>query len=153
MNVGRRVHLTQLAQETRHRRSTQKYLTLLGAILGWLGALDQFLLALYLFSTYQPLSAIPPLNEMSLAIYLGVAGFLASAILLLCGGVLMWANKTMTMTIVTLMVGTLGAVLTYGYFAFFSQLALLNWLGPLGILLIAPALISGVLGIYVSRLH
>jgi len=90
---------------------------------------------------------------MSLAIYLGVAGFLASAILLVCGGVLMWADKTMTVTVVTLMVGTLGAVLTYGYFAFFSQLALLSWLGPSGILLIAPALISGVMSIYVSRLH
>lgn len=153
MNVGRRVHLTLLAQEPSQSRSTQRYLTLLGAILGWLGALNQFLLALYLFSTYQPLSAVPPLNEMSLAIYLGVAGFLASAILLVCGGVLMWADKTMTVTVVTLMVGTLGAVLTYGYFAFFSQLALLSWLGPSGILLIAPALISGVMSIYVSRLH
>ena len=153
MNVGRRVHLTLPAQEPSQSGSTQKYLTLLGAIFGWLGALNQFLLALYLFSTYQPLSAIPPFNEMSLAIYLGVAGFLASAILLVCGGVLMWANKTMTVTVVTIMVGTLGGVLTYGYFAFFSRLTLLSWLGPSGSLLIAPALISGAIGVYFSRLH
>ena len=90
---------------------------------------------------------------MSLAIHLGVAGFLASAILLVCGGVLLWANKTLTVTVVTLMVGTLGAVLTYGYFAFFSELAFLSWLGPSGVLLIAPSLISGAIGICVSRLH
>jgi hypothetical protein len=150
--LGRRVRLTLLAQEPNQSKSSKrKHYALLGAILGWLGALNLSLLALYLFSTYQPLSTIPPMNELALSIYLGATIIIASAILLVYGGILIWTNNTLKGGIVNLLAGALAPIPTYVYFAFFSQPDLLGWLGPSGFPLLAPAVLSGIVSIYASQ--
>ena len=150
--MGWRVRLTLLAQESSQSKSSKrKRYALLSAILGWLGALNLFLLALYLLSTYYPLSAIPPMNELALSIHVGTMAIIASAILLVYGGTLTWTDNTLRGGIVNLLAGTLAPIPTYVYFTFFSRLDLLSWLGPSGFLLLAPATISGIIGIHASQ--
>ena len=133
------------------RPSTHKHYALFGVIFGCLGALDQVLLALYLWSTYQPLSVIPLMSEMALPVHLGTIALFASALLLVYGSLLMQRRSTMKGGWVNLLAGTLVPIPTYVYFAFFSQLTLLNWLGPSGFLLLVPAVMSGVVGIFAAQ--
>jgi hypothetical protein len=91
------------------------------------------------------------MNKLTLPIYLGATIIIASAILLVYGGILMWTNNTLKGGIVNLLAGTLAPIPTYVYFAFFSQLDLLGWLGPSGFLLLAPAMISGIMSICTSQ--
>lgn len=152
MSLGRRVRLTLLTQESKQSKSSKRrYYATLGAVLGWLGALNLFLLALYLLSTYQPLSTIPPMNKLALSIHLGATIIIASAILLVYGGILIWTNNILKGGIINLLAGAPAPISTYVYFAFFSQLDLLSWLGPSGFLLLAPAVLSGIIGIYASQ--
>jgi hypothetical protein len=152
VSLGRRICPVFLAQESSQSESSKrKHYAPLAAVLGWLGALNLFLLALYLLSTYQPLSTVPPMNKLALSIHLGATIITASAILLVYGGILMWTNNILKGGIVNLLAGALAPIPTYVYFAFFSQLDLLSWLGPSGFLLLAPATISGIIGIYAAR--
>jgi hypothetical protein len=90
------------------------------------------------------------MNELAPSIYLGTTIIVGSAMLLVYGGILMWTNNTLKGGIVNLLAGALVPVPTYVYFTFFSQLDLLSWLGPSGFLLLAPAILSGVISVYAS---
>lgn len=147
------LQLAILDQESNKIQSTKrKRCALVSALLGWLGSLNLLLLASYLVSTYLPLSTIPPMDKLALPVYLGAAMMIGSAIVLVCGSALMLRNNALKGGIFNLSAGVLALIPAYVYFALFSEPALLGWLGPSGFLLLAPALISGAAGIYVSRL-
>jgi hypothetical protein len=147
------LQLTVLGQESNKLQPTKrKRCALVSALLGWLGSLNLLLLASYLVSTYLPLSAIPPMDKLALPVYFGATMMIGSAIVLVCGSALMLTNNALKGGIANLSAGALASIPAYVYFALFSEPALLGWLGPSGFLLLAPALISGVAGIYAARL-
>ena len=129
-----------------------RFMKPVSAFLGWLGAVNMLLLASYILSTYASLSMIPPVTELRLPVQLGVTIFAASAVMLTYGSTLIWKGDNLKGGLVNLMAGSLGPIPTYMYFAFFSQPALLRWAGPFGLTLLAPAMLSGIAGIYAKRL-
>jgi hypothetical protein len=131
----------------------RKNSVLVSAVLGWLGSLNHLLLASYLLSTYESLSTIPPIDKLALPVHFGATVMIASAIVLVYGSALMLTKSSSSGGMLNLSAVVLVSVPAYVYFAFFSEPALLGWLGISGFLLLTPALVSGVAGIYEARSH
>lgn len=126
---------------------------LLGAFLGWLGAVNQILIASYLLAVYQALSPVSPMEKLGFEVYLGAALLILSASALALGSLLLWKREWRVGGVINLGSGTLMPVPIYIYFALFSEPAFLGWLGLLGVFLLAPAIFSGTIGILLSRLQ
>jgi len=120
------------------------------AILGWLGALNLFLIAAYMLNLYLTLSEM--LGQLRLSVFTGGAMIIMSAIALIYGSVLVWRTSALKGGLLNLLAGTLAPIPTYIYFAFFSHPAIhWLWFEPLGSLPLVPAIVSGLTSIYISR--
>jgi chromate transport protein ChrA len=126
---------------------------ILGAFLGWLGTVNQILIASYLLAVYQAFSAISSMEKLGFQVYLAAILLVLSAAALACGSFLLWKGKWRAGGMINLGAGTLISVPTYIYFALLSEPTFLGWLGLLGVFLLTPAIFSGTIGILLSSLH
>jgi len=126
---------------------------MLGAFLGWLGAVNQILIASYLLVVYQAFSAISSIGKIGFQVHLAAILLILSASALALGSFLLWKRKSRAGGMINLGAGTLMPIPTYIYFALLSEPTFLSWLGLLGVFLLAPAISSGTIGILLSRLQ
>jgi len=92
------------------------------------------------------------MDKLTLPLHVGATAITLSAIVLIYGSLLIWKNNFMKGGLINLVAGTLLPIPTYIYFAFFSKPTLLGWFSPLGLILFIPAMISGIIGIYASKI-
>jgi len=129
----------------------QKLCNIISAFLGWLGAVNLLLMAFYIFGIYLLVSAVSPVEQLFPQVCLATILTTASAIMLIYGSYLIWKNNRWSGGLINLFAGTFAPIPTYLYFTFFSQPVLLEWLGPIGCFLLAPAIISGAISILLSK--
>ena len=133
-------------------RSTRRY-EILGAFLGWLGAVNQILVSSYLLSVYRALSTIYSNGKVGIQVYLAVILLILSASALVLGSLLMLKGKLRAGGIINLGSGMIIPIPTYLYFALLSEPTFLSWLGIQGVFLRSPAIFSGAIGMSMSRLQ
>jgi len=91
------------------------------------------------------------MKRLLIPVYSAAILMIASAIVLIYGSYLIWRTNKLKGGIINLLAGTLVPVPTYVYFSFFSQPALLSWLGTVGWFILTPAIISGALSVFSSK--
>lgn len=123
-----------------------KAYSLVGALIGWLGFVNTTLLGTYIALYCLRLASWDP-SFLRKAYIAGITA-VASAFMLLYGGYLIWRGRIHMGGMLNLMAGTITTIL-YLYFTF--GFPLLGQLGPIGYILLVPALMSGLIGILISR--
>jgi len=120
---------------------------LIGAFLGWLGAINSFAMGGFIVTTY--LAIIKLFAETEMLIYLTYIIIILTAtlsLILIYGSYLLWKGSSRKGGMLNILGGGM-QLFTYIYFTFFSQPSLLKWLGPIGIFLFIPSILSGTIGI------
>jgi len=123
-----------------------KAYSLVGAIIGWLGFVNSTLLGTYIALYCLRFASLDP-SFLRKAYIVGIIAT-ASAFTLLYGGYLIWRGRIRRGGTLNLIAGTTTTIL-YLYFTF--GFPLLGQLGPMGYLLLVPALMSGLIGILISK--
>ena len=118
-------------------------LNMVSAFMGFLGAINSMAIGLYLLSIlFNPIqisnSIIQGYIVASLTIIVTAA--------LIYGGFLILKNKKIKRGAGINFIAGLVLTVLYIYYAYFSQPSLLGWLTPIGILLIIPPILSGIIG-------
>ena len=116
-------------------------------LLGWLGSVNLYLLSSYLFTTTVALSRFPSMERLVLQGYTGAGSLAVAAIAATIGSFLMYRKKRRKGGIANLLAGTLVPIPVCYFFSFISKPALLQWLGPLAWILLAPTIMSGAAGV------
>jgi hypothetical protein len=122
----------------------------IGALSGWLGAINSFTMGFYLITTYYAIMGFPGAENLGYSTYVATVLTATLAFLLVYGSYLLWKGDTRKGGTINLIVGAM-LIPIYIYFTFFSQPSLLKWLGPLGVFLCAPAILSGAIGILITK--
>jgi hypothetical protein len=126
----------------KNKESTRK-LSMISAIMGFLGAIDSMAIGFYLLSTlFNPVLII----DLEIQGYILTPIIGAVTIILIYGSYLIFKNKNVKRGAeINLITGLILAFL-YVYYAYVSQPSLLSWFTPGGILLIIPPILSGIIG-------
>ena len=135
----------------RYVRGWGHYYNVISASLGWLGALNSFIIGLYILTTCLALSTFPETNHLVSQAWIAFALTTTSALILIYGGYLLWKSHRRKGGMINILTGTLTLTPIYTYFTFLSQPPLLDWLGLTGCFLLAPAIISGGMGILTAK--
>jgi hypothetical protein len=118
----------------------------ISAALGFLGAAVSLVIGLYLLSTMANLSSIQ--DETSQILIASLATGITVITTAYGSYTILSANTQRGGTINV--AGGIILVIMYSYFSEFSQPKLLQWLNPLGIALVIPSIVSGVIGLITS---
>ena len=129
----------------------REHYNLISAFLGWLGALNSFIMGLYILTTALALSPFPGTNYLVFQAWIASTLTTISALILIYGSYLLWRGHKHKGGVVNILTGTLALTPVYTYFTLFSQPPLLDWLGLVGIFLLAPPIIGGGIGILMSK--
>lgn len=124
---------------------------LIGVLSGCLGAINSFITGFYIITTYFEIALYSRKSAENLLYpaYTAVILTTALALILVYGSFLIWRGNTRKGGIINLLVGTILSLI-YTYYTIFSQPPLLSWLGPIGFLLLIPAIMSGAVGIIIE---
>lgn len=134
------------------RTYTRAPLRWIGALLGWLGALNSFAIGLYIVTTYLEIARFSRKTARDLLYSVYVSAFLTVAFtfVLVYGSYLIWRDNARKGGLLNVITG--GSLIPiFIYFAFFSKPTLIQWLGLNGAFLCTPAILSGTIGIVISR--
>lgn len=113
------------------------------AVLGFLGAAVSLVIGLYLLSTMANLSSI---QDETSQIWIASLATGITVITTAYGSYTILSGNTQRGGTINVAGGII-LVITYCYFSEFSQPKLLGWLNPLGIALVIPSILSGVIGL------
>lgn len=133
-----------------NKRKERRLTTLMFTILGWLGSANLLLLSFYLLTTTLALSRFPNMEQLVLQGYTGAGSLAAAAIAATIGSYLMYKEKRRKGGITNFLAGSLVPIPVCYFFSFVSKPALLDWLGPLAWILLAPTIMSGAFSILLS---
>ena len=130
-------------ENTEKRRKLMNHLNIVSAFTGFLGAINSMAIGFYLLSIlFNPTqisnSIIQDYIVASLTVIVTAA--------LIYGGFLILKNKNIKRGAVINFIAGLILTVLYIYYAYFAQPSLLGWLTPIGILLIIPPILSGIIG-------
>jgi hypothetical protein len=134
-----------------NKRKERRLTTLMFTILGWLGSANLLLLSFYLLATTLALSRFPSMEQLILQGYTGAGSLAVAALAAAIGSYLMYTEKRRKGGITNLLAGSLVPIPVCYFFSFVSKPTLLEWLGPLAWILLAPTVMSGAFGILVSN--
>jgi hypothetical protein len=125
------------------RHTLIKRLNIISAIMGFLGAFNSIAIGFFLLSIlFDPLG----ISNLMIQGYLLAPVIAVIIVTLIYGSYLILKNRnTKRGARVNLASGLILAFL-YVYYAFLSKPILLGWLNPVGISLIIPPLLSGIIG-------
>jgi hypothetical protein len=122
-------------------------LNLISAFLGFLGAANSLAIDFYLISTILNMSKIvnQPLDGWiaSMAIIIIIIALIYGSFLILMGKNMKGGKINMA--------GGLILACVYIYYSVFSEPKLLSWLNPIGIILVIPPVLSGIMGLLHSK--
>jgi hypothetical protein len=105
----------------------------------------------YILGLNQAVSSLSPGDPLFPQIYVGSSLIALSAISLILGSCLIIRSAASIGGVVILVSGAVVPIPIYLYFAEFSEPTLLSWLGYFGLVLFAPGVIGGFLGIMITR--
>jgi len=129
-------------EDTEKGKSSMRYLRIISAFMGFLGAINTLAIGFYLLSTIFSLILI---SDLMIQGYILAPVVATVAVALIYGSYLILKNKNLKKGAgINLIFGLILAFL-YIYYAYFSQPLLLGWLAPGGILLIIPPILSGII--------
>jgi hypothetical protein len=130
-------------ENTEKSKKSIRNLSIISAIMGFLGAIDSMAIGFYLLSTlFNPILII----DLEIQGYILTTIIGAITIILIYGSYLIFKNKNVKRGAeINLITGLILAFL-YIYYAYLSQPSLLSWFTPGGILLIIPPILSGIIG-------
>lgn len=116
---------------------------IISAALGFLGTAVSLVIGLYLLSTMANLSSIQDETRQTWIASLATG---ITAITTAYGSYTILKGNTQRGGTINVAGGII-LVIMYSYFSEFSQPKLLEWLNPLGIALVVPPILSGVIGL------
>lgn len=130
-------------ENTEKSKESTRYLSITSAFMGFLGAINSVAIGFYLLSTLlNPLL----IHDLMIQGYILSPIIATITIMFTYGSYLILKKKdTKKGAEINLITGLILAFL-YIYYAYLSQPILLSWLGPAGILLTIPPILSGVIG-------
>jgi len=129
-------------EKTQRNRESTKRLNRIAAFLGFLGAINSMAIGFYLLSIL-----FNPINISNLVIQ----GYIAAPIIATVTAMLIYGSYLILKNESARKVGKInlaaGLILTslYIYYSFLSQPRLLSWFTPIGVLLIIPPVLSGII--------
>lgn len=125
---------------------SRKNCYLISMCLGWLAAADSLVIGLYIITTCVSLQNFPGIERLLKEAYVATTLTAVLALVMALSSYHLWKKHTRRPSITNLSAGML-LTFVYLYFEFLSQPPLLSWLNPWGYFLLAPAIMSGIIGI------
>jgi len=130
-------------ENTEKNKESIKYLSIISATMGFLGAINSTTIGFYLLSTLlNPLL----IHDLMIQGYILSPIIATVTIMLTYGSYLILKNKDVKKGAEINFIAGLILAFLYIYYAYFSQPSLLSWFTPGGILLIIPPILSGIIG-------
>ena len=130
-----------------NKRKERRLTTLMFTILGWLGSANLLLLSFYLLTTTLALSRFPSMEPLVRQGYTGAGLLAVAAITAAIGSYSMYKERRRIGGITSLLAGSVVPIPVCYFFSFVSKPALLEWLGPLVWILLAPTIMSGAFSV------
>jgi hypothetical protein len=130
-------------ENTEKSKESIRHLSIISAVMGFLGAIDSMAIGFYLLSTlFNPILIIDSaIQGYILSLIIG-----AITLILIYGSYLIFKNKNVKKGAEINLIAGIVLAFLYVYYAYVSPLLLLSWITPGGILLVIPPILSGIIG-------